>query len=338
MNWKDQLKGDPIPWLLEPGEPAVRYLAMRDLLDKSSDEPELVKSWKAARKDPVILKILENMDPEGWWVRPGAGYNSKYKGGVWSLIFLSQMGADVKMDARIAAACSYYLNHAFTDKGQICVNGTPPYTIDCLQGNMLTALLDLGCEDPRLDTAFEWMARTTTGEGLAPSSDQQAELHYFGYKCGPDFACGVNRAQPCAWGGVKVMLAFSRLPPDRRTPLIERAIQRGVDFFFQFDLIAANFPQRLPDAPPNRFWWKFGFPVFYITDLLQLAEAFVGLGYGNDPHLAKTLQFIRDKQDAEGRWALEMHIPGKTWVESHPLKTPNKWVTLRALRVLKRTR
>jgi hypothetical protein len=337
LDWKDQIKGNSLKWLLEPRDPAVRHLTLRDLLDKPNDDPELLKAWKIARKDPAIETILENMDPEGWWVKPGAGYTSKYKSGVWSLISLSQMGADVHMDTRIATACRYYLDHALTAKGQISVTGTPVTTIDCLQGNMLMALLDLGFEDPRLAVAFEWMARTTTGEGLASYNDKQADLYYLGFKRGPDFACDVNAGRSCAWGGVKVMLAFSRLPKNKRTPLIERAIQRGVDFFFKFDLISANFPQRRPELPPNRNWWKFGFPLFYICDLLQLAEALVGLGYANDAHLAKVLQLIRDKQDESGSWVNEMRNPGKTWVEIPNSKEPSKWVTLRALRVLKQT-
>ncbi|MCE7980071.1 MAG: hypothetical protein DYG89_02670 [Caldilinea sp. CFX5] len=36
-------------------------------------------------------------------------------------------------------------------------------------------------------------------------------------------------------------------------------------------------------------WWKFGFPVFYITDLLQIAEALGSLGHGHDSRLANTL-------------------------------------------------
>jgi hypothetical protein len=74
MNWKDQIKGDSIKWLLEPVDPAVRHLALRDLLDKPKDDQELVEAWKTAQKDPTIGKTLENMNPEGWWVRPGAGY------------------------------------------------------------------------------------------------------------------------------------------------------------------------------------------------------------------------------------------------------------------------
>ncbi len=72
-----------------------------------------------------------------------------------------------------------------------------------------------------------------------------------------------------------------------------------------------------------------------MTDLLQNVEALVGLGYGKDPKLALALDLIREKQDAEGRWLLEYDYTGKTWVDFGAKKKPNKWVTHRALRVLK---
>ena len=54
------------------------------------------------------------------------------------------------------------------------------------------------------------------------------------------------------------------------------------------------------------------------------------MGYGGDPRLANALELIREKQDAQGRWALEYDYTGKTWVDFGPKKQPNKWVTLRA--------
>jgi hypothetical protein len=59
------------------------------------------------------------------------------------------------------------------------------------------------------------------------------------------------------------------------------------------------------------------------------------LGYGCDKRLANALAIIRDKQDDQGRWPLEYDYAGKTWGDFGRKKQPNKWVTLRALRVLK---
>jgi hypothetical protein len=194
--------------------------------------------------------------------------------------------------------------------------------------------MELGYDHPNLKKAYEWMARTVTGNGIAPVEDKDASVRYYAYKCGPVFACGVNDKLSCAWGGVKVMLALSKWPVNRRTPLIKKAIKQGVDFFFSIDPATAAYPSRLP-IKPNRAWWKFGFPVFYVTDILQIASALNGLGYGNDPRLANTLEIIREKQDKQGRWTLEYDYAGKTWVDFGEKNQPNPWVTLRALRVLK---
>jgi hypothetical protein len=251
------------------------------------------------------------------------------------MILLAQLGASVTEDKRIEQACNYLLDH-LADGGQFTsiTSGTPSGTIDCLQGNLCWSLRELGYDDPRLDKAYEWMARTVTGEGIAPMEEKDAPVRYYAYKCGPTFACGVNNKLPCAWGGVKVMLAFSKLSTKQQTPSIKKAIKQGVEFFFGIDPATAKYPTRT-NSQPNRAWWKFGFPVFYVTDLLQLAEALVSLGYGNDPRLSNVLTILREKQDNEGRWLFEYDYTGKTWIDFGKKQQPNKWVTLRALRVLK---
>ena len=323
---------NPIDWLLKPDDPGVRYLALRDLIE--ADAKELATAAKLAHSEGQIAQILAKMKKEGYWEKPGAGYSPKYTGTVWSLILLAQLGASLKTDNRIATACSYVLEHALTEGGQFSVNGPPSGTIDCLQGNLCTALLDLGCQDTRLDKAFEWMARSVTGQGVAPVAHKEASVRYYAGKCGPNFACGANNKLPCAWGATKVMLAFSELPEEKKTPLIRKAIQTGVDFLFSTDPAEANYPSGYSNKPSGN-WWKFGFPVFYVTDILQIVEALVGLGYGDDPRLAKAIKTINEKQDDQGRWPLEYDYTGKTWVNFGAKKQPNKWVTLRALRVLK---
>jgi hypothetical protein len=266
------------------------------------------------------------MQPDGYWAKPGPGYTTKYRSTDWSVILLAQLGALAGEDERIRRGCDYLLEKALAPGGQFSVYGTPSSTIDCLQGNLCWALLELGYDDPRLEQAFEWMARTVTGEGMASRTDKNTERRYYAYKCGPLFACGPNYGQSCAWGAVKVMLAFGKLTEKQRTPLINDAIQQGVNFFFSTEPAKADWPTRLGDKP-SRNWWKFGFPVFYVTDLLQVVEALVALGYANDPHLANSIEIIRQKQDEQGRWLLEYDYSGKTWVDFGNKKQPNKWVT-----------
>jgi hypothetical protein len=334
MSWQDQLKGDSLAWLLETENPGVRYLALRDLLDYPANAAELRAARTEAHKNGPIAAVLAEQDPAGYWVKPGPGYNPKYRSSVWSVTLLAQLGASVEEDRRISLACDYMLKHNLTRTGQFTTSGAPSGTVDCLQGNLSWALLELGCIDPRLDPAFDWMARSVTGEGIAPAEERDAPVRYYAAKSGPVFECGANYKLPCAWGAAKVLLALAKWPQASRTPLIESAIQQGIDFLFSVDPADAGYPSGSTGKPsPN--WWKFGFPVFYVTDLLQIVEALAALGHAQDPRLARVIEVILEKQDSQGRWALDYDYTGKTWVDLGPKKKPNKWVTLRALRVLK---
>lgn len=334
MTCQNQINVDALTWLLEDSDPSVRYLALRDLLCLDPADPDLLQAQDDAHQNGPIAEILTAMDARGFWIEPGPGYNPKYRSTVWAIILLGQLGASVNQDERIDQACRYLVDHALTEFGQFSASGTPGGTVDCLQGNLLGALLDLGYQDPRLDAAFEWMARTVTGEGIAPLGEKTTPVRFYADKCGPNFACGANNKLPCAWGAVKVMLAFGKLPESQRTPLINQAIERGSAFLLGVDPMDATYPTGYADKPSMN-WWKFGFPVFYVTDLLQNIEALVRLGLGADPRLARALAYIRGKQDSHGRWALEYDYAGKTWSDFGIKKQPNKWVTYRAAWVLK---
>jgi hypothetical protein len=333
MNRNDPLNETTLLWLLEEDNPGVRYLALRDLLALPFDDPDLVAAREKAHWEGPLATILDAMHPDGYWEEPGPGYLPKYRSTVWSIILLAQLGASMDMDPRIKIGCEYLMEHTFNETGQFSSNGPPSGTADCLQGNLCSALLDIGYEDPRLNNAFEWMARTVTGDGLASLGDKKASLRYYAGKCGPLFACGANNKLPCAWGAAKVMLAFGKLPLSQRTPLINTAIQQGVDFLLSVDPLEATYPSGYSEKPSGN-WWKIGFPVFYVTDILQNMEALVLLGYAGDPRLKKALEFISSKKDSNGRWAMEYDYTGKTWYDFGTKKLPNKWVTYRATRVL----
>lgn len=333
-NWIQNLKADPLPWLLEPQDAAVRAVTLRDLLDVPANDADLLKAEASAVENGPVASLLNEMLPDGYWVVEGPGYLPKYRSTVWSFITLAQLGAKTHWDQRIVMAGKYILDHTLCEGGQFSTNTVPSGTADCLQGNLCWALQTMGFEDPRLDKAYDWMARTVTGEGVAPLSDKKAINRYYSGKCGPGFACGANNKLPCAWGAAKVMLAFSCLPVEKRNPVIKEAIQAGVEFLFSGGPLAADYPNGWAEKPSGN-WWKFGFPVFYITDILQVAQALADLGCGSEPRLAETLAFIRSQQDEQSAWHLNLSYEGKMLVEFGAKKEPNKWVTLRALKALK---
>lgn len=335
------MTGSPLPfaqaieWLSQHDDPAVRYLTLRDLSLTPVDDSALASAKQDAHSSGIIATILDAMAPEGYWARPGAGYTPKYRATTWSLLTLAQCGASVDGDERIATACNYLLDHALCSGGRFSVNGQDHGNLDCLHGNMCAALMLLGCDDPRLETAYEWAARSITGEGVAPFKAPHADLTFTHYNREAGFICRANAFKPCAWGAVKLMWAFSLWPTSRHTPLIDAAIQQGADFLFAADPVTATYPNRNDGDPPSKLWWQFGFPVFYRTDLLQLAEGLVGLGYGTDPRLKNLLDMIAAKADTQGRWALEYkYYTDEIWCDVGRRNAANPWVTIRSMRVL----
>ncbi len=342
QDWKKNLNADPTAWLLEESDPGVCYLALRDVVD--APEKELKTARAAAYREGPVAAILDKMDPAGYWVTPGPGYGPKFKSIVWSLISLAQLGASVEEDKRVAKACAYYLDNALALGGQFTPRGLVSDVGLCLQGNMLASLMDLGSQDPRLDKACAWTARRLTGDnlprrlnndGLPPGEGAVGPFRSVKFLTDPLFGCRTNDGLACAWAGVNVMLAFSRLPAAKRTPLIKRAIDLGTDFFLSVDTAAAAFPGHRKGQPDPR-WWQFTFPALG-GDMLRLAEAFTALGCGQDKRLAKVFDVILAKQDAQGRWPYEYpkKVTSKFWVKLGDEGRPNKWITLRVLRVLK---
>ena len=57
----------------------------------------------------------------------------------------------------------------------------------------------------------------------------------------------------------------------------------------------------------------------------------------NSPRAAaRGLDLVRRKQNAQGRWKLGYTYNGKIWADVETPGQPSKWVTMRALRALKR--
>jgi len=65
MSRQQQFNDEPLDWLLEASDPGVRYLALRDLLDYSADEPVLIEAKNLAHTQGPISRILDKMDVDG---------------------------------------------------------------------------------------------------------------------------------------------------------------------------------------------------------------------------------------------------------------------------------
>ncbi len=309
---------DPLPWLLEGGNPSARYLALTGLLGLPAGDPEVLAAQSAIPGWGPARAILEAQWPEGYWMRPGIGYSPKYKATVWQVVFLAALG--VLRTEAIDRACSYVLQNSRLPDGRFSAYKTPQGAVACLNGNLVRAMRQLGYEDSRLDESLEALA--------------QMVLH-------DKFRCRFNAAKPlpahmrdglpCAWGAIKALGAFAEVPEEQRTAAVRAAIETGIQFLMQGHLVAGDYPTA---TVPSSLWQRFGFPLGYSSDLLEALEVLGKLGMGGDPWLGAAAEELQSKRDESGRWRLE-HTPDNTWAEFGQLGQPNKWVTLRALRALK---
>ncbi len=333
-RWLRMLRADPLPWLLEDRDPAVQHLALRNLLDMAQDSAEARDARKRAMTADPIAAILAAQSPGGYWEKPGGGYATKYRGTIWQLLFLAQLGADGS-DARIQAACDYVLDHAQTANGGFGASGTtgplpppPSRVIHCLNGNLLHALIRFGrLGDERVLRAVDWQARSITGDSF--------DGFYQSGTSGPGFCCAANDKESCAWGAVKALRGLAAIPPTQRPPPVTRAIETGLAFLLSRDPAIADYPMPRGSTKPNSSWFKLGFPSGYVTDLLQNLEVLCALGQGHDSRLSRAIELVLQKQDGDGRWKNEYAYNGKTWVDFEQQGAPSKWVTLRACTVLK---
>lgn len=322
-------------WLLEKKDPGVRYFALLDLVGAPADDSDVVAARRATVRTSPVREILAAQDSGGFWVKPGSGYSPKYTGTAWQVIFLGQFGADGS-DRRIRRAADYVLEHSRAACGGFSASATAGGLIHCLQGNLGAALLGLGFgDDVRLQQALDWLARSITGEGIAPNTDRKAEVRYLkSANSAPGFVCSANNQRPCAWGAIPALDALSRVPARSRSGVMRRAIELGVEFLLSHDPARADYPTGY-GTKPNGSWFKFGYPLGYVTDVLRNGEVLVALGHGRDPRLQDLAELILAKRDSDGRWPLEYSYQGKTWFDLGRKRIPNKWVTLRARRALK---
>jgi hypothetical protein len=113
----------------------------------------------------LVPQILARQNADGCWETPPAFYTAKYKGTVWQLIILAELGADGS-DSRVRKACEFILaNSQDSESGGFSMQlsgktdgGKRIEVIPCLTGNMVWCLIRLGfLADLRVQRGINWI-------------------------------------------------------------------------------------------------------------------------------------------------------------------------------------
>jgi hypothetical protein len=309
-----------LEWLLEPEQPSIRYLALTQLLGRSTSEPEVVE----ARRDiPVrgwAAEILRDRRPDGRWGGGDRLYVPKYDGTNWKLLVLADLGV-TRETPEVRASCKLWMDRLQKSDGGFGVDGGSSAHV-CVTGNAARALLRLGYgDDPRVRRALDWLVADADPKG--------------GWSC-----YGSGRLLD-TW---EPLSAFAEFPRDRWTPEMADVVAKGAEYFLERELY-----QQGERYEP---WFRTHYPVHYYYDLLVGLDTLTALGYGNDPRLGVALRWLTGRRQTDGRWKLDAVHPDveggiAEWFEKHPKKRPtpfaledvrkpSKMVTLVARRVLAR--
>jgi hypothetical protein len=222
------------------------------------------------------------------------------------LVVLAELG--VPVNDRLHRGCEYFLEASQQPDGGFSeVTGSSGREWYCITGYMIKALIRFGYDrDPRVAAAWGYLyRRMVQGEGK-------------GLDCPYS-----NDKGPCQWGFVKVLDALAAVSPgDRTTEQRELAAQLAESLLAR----AWDFGGR------EKRWLSFGWPYQYQSDLLDMADVLARLGHGADERFGTWVDLILAQQDEQGRWARRAGI---RLVDAGRKNRANKWITFKALRMLK---
>jgi len=342
-DWRSVLKDDSMGWLLERDNPSVRYFALSDILEKPENDPEVTEAKREIMLTGVVPEILVKQRNDGHWETPESFYTAKYRGTVWQLIVLAELGAEGK-DERVRKACEFILENSqdresggFSGSKSESGGGLHDEVSPCLTGNMVWSLIRFGyLGDSRVQRGIEWIvAYQRFDDGIDEELkgwpyDRQGHPHCWGYT-------RTHSIHTCHMGVVKALKALAEIPPNKRSKDVKNTIEKGAEYMLKHHVYKRSHDLSRISNPS---WLKFGFPLLWQTDVLEILLVLTKLGY-RDERMQEAIDSVISKQDENGRWKLES-LPSPqgafyrnfgTNLEQRGIQS--KWITLNALMVLK---
>lgn len=307
-------------WLLGPdSDPSVRSRALVEVLGATPTDPRVHSAQRSIGRTGWAAAILREQLSDGQWATPGSSagelYRPKYIATNWRMLVLADLGL-TRADPRVEKMTRLVLRRWGGPRGSL--GGR--YSEVCVTGNALRAFLRFGyAGEPEVGRMLRWLLRAQKSDG--------------GWHCFPS-----RHGTLDAWEG---LAALAYLPATKRSPSVERAIERGAEFYLE---------RRLSREGPTRYepWYRIHYPNHYYYDLLIGLDMLTRLGYGADPRLSPAIRWLTGRRDAGGRWPLDASHPDLPPTERYsprppyypfvlePPGRPSRWATVSALAVLAR--
>jgi hypothetical protein len=314
-----------VEWLLEKNQPAVRYRTLTNLLDRSEDDNDVQETRTEIGRVGWAAKLLRRQGKEGFWEphRPRNAaewmdflYSPPFISTNWMGLVLSDFGLD-STDPRIRKIGDLMFEYKLALSSPLNLF----YEEVCRSGNAARMMTRFGYgDDFRVRKLFDWLVEDQREDG--------------GWNC--------SQGTPGTLDAWEALAAFASVPGPKRSRKMTRAIARGAEFYLERKLFEEG-----ENYPP---WFRFHYPNHYFYDILLGLDMITQLGFGDDRRLRPALEILRKKRLPNGTWMMDathpdigpgtmIHPDAKeiSPLSVEPVREPSKWITLKALTVLKRT-
>jgi hypothetical protein len=295
-----------IAWLLD-SDPSIRWQVMRDLTDTPA---ELV----AAERSRVALEgwgaqLLDKQRSDGQW---GDGISTPFWwSNMYTLVFLRDLGLDPE-SAPARRAIELVRSSITWGPGF----GNSPFfegeVEPCINGRVVALGAYFGVPSDRLLDRL--------------LSEQLADG---GWNC--DAERGSVRSSfnttICVLEG---LLAFELAFGDVSS--ITAARKRAQEYLLERHLL-----RRLSTGGIiEPMWEQFAFPPLWHYDVLRALDYLRAAGAQTDARVEEAVAIVLERRQSDGRWLLDVRHRDTVHQEmSGDVGAPNRWITLRAMRVLK---
>ncbi|NHI82863.1 MAG: nitrogen fixation protein NifH [Candidatus Thorarchaeota archaeon] len=317
-----------VSWLLEHSDPSVRYWALQNLQGLKPAHEEVRKAQDVIMASDCVRRILSAQNTNGAWGDANDMYNPKYTATTHSLLILAELGAKrtqaieraIEHLFRFQRTSGHFLGDLpKTEKGRSSAvkDGC------CLDGNILYYLSHFGfLDDSRTQSLIDFQVEYYNWENT-------------GWPCRA-YPINPERVFPsnCYMGRIKNLKGLASIPSEKRSKDVQKIIRSEIEVILENQLFRYL---RNPDGSRKAKvgWTRFGFPLFYQSDVLEVLDMLTGLGV-RDERMQDSIDLVVKNRRDDGKWILKNTYNGKMLCNIEEKGQPSKWITLRALRVLKR--
>src|SRR5436853_3904150 len=222
---------DPaVKWLLESGDPSVRYLTLTEILDKPSDSNKVLEAKKHIPNGPIVKTLLSGQRADGGF---GVHPYQKWTGAHWRLVSLVELGIPQGFRPAVRAT-NLVLNWLL---GEAHVRNVPQIhgryrRCASQEGNALAVCSLLGiAQDPRVRRIAESLVEWQWPDG-GWNCDRREEANHSSF----------NESLSTLWG----LSEYYRATNDE---LVEVTVEKAAEFFLRHRLFRScrTDEQRPPD-------------------------------------------------------------------------------------------